>query len=61
VRTKIKAFETALEGNDKALSENSYKILVKALDTASGKGIFHKNTIARKKSRLFKKFALLGA
>jgi small subunit ribosomal protein S20 len=32
---------------------------IKKLDTAAGKGIFHKNTVARKKSRMQKLFNTL--
>jgi ribosomal protein S20 len=31
------------------------------LDTAAGKGVFHKNTVARTKSRLSRRLAALGA
>jgi ribosomal protein S20 len=34
--------------------------MVKMLDTAAGKGIFHKNTVARKKSRMSKLLNNLG-
>ena len=35
--------------------QESYKIFVKIIDTAAGKGIIKKSTAARKKSRLAKK------
>lgn len=52
VRTSVKGFEAAVAKNDKATAQASYSEFVKLADTAAGKGVFHKNTIARKKSRL---------
>jgi small subunit ribosomal protein S20 len=52
VRTSVKSFEGAVAKSDKASAEACYKEFVKLADTAAGKGIYHKNTIARKKSRL---------
>lgn len=52
VRTSIKAFEKAVLKHDKPTAEQAYTKFVKLIDTAAGKGIYHKNTAARKKSRL---------
>ena len=52
VKTSIKGFEAAVAKQDKAAAETTFAEFVKLADTAAGKGIFHKNTIARKKSRL---------
>lgn len=60
-RTAIKAFETALKNKDKEAAEVKFKETVKMLDTAAGKGIFHKNTVARKKSRMSAALAGLSA
>ncbi len=54
VRTCIKAFEVSVKKHDKEAAEVNYKKFVKLIDTATGKGVFHKNTAARKKSRLHK-------
>ncbi|MGL1892677.1 MAG: 30S ribosomal protein S20 [Spirochaetaceae bacterium] len=51
-RTAVKAFDDALKENNKELAEERFKISVKMLDSAAGKGVFHKNTVARKKSRM---------
>jgi small subunit ribosomal protein S20 len=51
-KTAIRAFEIALKDNNKELAEKNLKISIKMLDSAAGKGIFHKNTVARKKSRM---------
>lgn len=61
VRTSIKAFEAALRAKDKATAEAKFQDSVKLLDTAAGKGVFHKNNVARKKSRMFKALAKLEA
>jgi small subunit ribosomal protein S20 len=52
VRTSIKAFEVAVKKHDQEAAEVSYKKFVKLIDTAAGKGVYHKNAAARKKSRL---------
>ena len=51
-KTAVKAFEVALKENNKEVAEEKLKVSVKMLDSAAGKGIFHKNTVARKKSRM---------
>lgn len=60
VRTSIKAFDVAVEKKDKAVAESSYAEFVKLIDTATGKGLYHSNTAARKKSRLHKRLAALA-
>lgn len=52
LKTVIKKFDASLEGGDKAAAEAAYKLAVKAVDQAQGKGILHKNTAARKKSSM---------
>lgn len=51
LRTKANAAVTA----DAAAAETSVKEALKAFDTAATKGIIHKNTAARRKSRLVKR------
>lgn len=58
IRTATKKVINAIEakeGKDVAAIEENYKIFIKAMDTAAGKGIFKKSTAGRKKSRLSKK------
>ena len=57
VRTSIKSFEVSVKKKDKDAAETHYADFVKLIDTATGKGIYHKNTAARKKSRLYKALA----
>lgn len=59
VRTATKRFLSAVEAKDKDAATVGYKELTKLLDTAAGKGIYHKNNAARKKSRLHARLAQL--
>lgn len=52
VKTSIKKVEAAIEAKDKATAEAALKAAVSELDKATKKGIYHKNTCARKVSRL---------
>lgn len=61
VRTTIKSFTSAVNSEDKDEAAKAYKLVVKKMDTAAGKGIYHKNTVARKKSRLAKMLNRLSA
>ena len=51
-KTAIRKFETAIQAKDKATAAVQLIEVQKLLDTAAGKGIMHKNMVARKKSRL---------
>lgn len=60
VRTAMKKVLRAIdEGNDQA--ENLAKQAVSQLDKAQSKGVMHKNTVARYKSRLLKRVNTAGA
>ncbi|MCA1637227.1 MAG: 30S ribosomal protein S20 [Acidobacteria bacterium] len=52
LRTQIKKLRTALEGSDKQQSQDLLAPTVSLIDKAVNKGILHKNTAARYKSRL---------
>ena len=60
-KAKKSALKTAIKKANAALDENSanaadaVKVAVKKLDQAAGKGILHKNNVARKKSALVTK------
>ena len=54
LRTKIKGLRTAIAADDKALSAESLGSTVSLIDKAVNKGLIHKNTAARYKSRLTK-------
>jgi len=53
VRTAIKKFQVATVANDSALAKEKLEIAIKLLDTAGSKGVIHRNTVSRKKSRLY--------
>ena len=52
VKTAVKKVDAAIAANDKAAAEAALKAAVSELDKATKKGIYHKNTTARKVSRL---------
>jgi small subunit ribosomal protein S20 len=51
-RTYMKKVITAIDGGDKAAAEAAFKVAQPIMDSSVTKGIFHKNKIARTKSRL---------
>lgn len=55
VRTLVKSVESAIKKTGKAEAGESMLTAIKALDSAARKGLFKKNTVARKKSRLQRK------
>ena len=61
LKTSEKKYEAALAQGDKALAAETYKKVVKKLDTAVAKGILHKNNAARKKSQYTKKLNAINA
>ena len=64
VRSRIKTAEkkvvAAIEAGDKAAATEALRAAVSELDKATNKGIYHKNTTARKVSRLTKAVNALG-
>ncbi|MGN0466655.1 MAG: 30S ribosomal protein S20 [Lachnospiraceae bacterium] len=54
VKTYIKKLENAIAAGDKALAQERLVAATTEIDKATSKGIFHKNTAARKISRLAK-------
>ena len=59
-RTYIKNVSKAIEAGDKAKAQELYSTMVKAIDKVSNKGIFHKNKVARHKSRLNNKIKAMA-
>lgn len=55
VKTMIKKVETAITAGDKELAKENLTVAVSEIDKACSKGVIHKNTAARKVSRLTKK------
>lgn len=59
IRTYLKRVETAIEGGDKQEATEALRAAQPELMRGVAKGIFHKNTAARKMSRLSKRVAAL--
>ena len=59
IRTSIKKVETAVEAGDKKEATEALQAMQPELARGVAKGIFHKNTAARKLSRLSKRVAAL--
>lgn len=54
IKTAVKKVDVAIEAGDKAAATEALRAAVSELDKATKKGIYHKNTTARKVSRLTK-------
>jgi small subunit ribosomal protein S20 len=54
VKTMIKKVDAAVVAGDKAVAQSTLVEAVSEIDKACTKGVFHKNTAARKVSRLSK-------
>jgi small subunit ribosomal protein S20 len=52
IHTSVKAFEVAIHTGDKAAASQAYRETTHLLDLVASKGTIHRNTAARKKSRL---------
>ncbi len=59
IKTELKKFDAAVSEGNKATAQELYNTCVKKLDQAAAKGVYHKNTISRKKSQLAKAVAAL--
>jgi ribosomal protein S20 len=54
VKTAIKKVEATVVANDKAAANTALLSAISAIDKATSKGVYHKNTASRKVSRLTK-------
>ena len=52
VKTEIRKFVDAIHNGDLPLAKEQLQRVTKTLDQTAAKGTFHKNMVARKKSRL---------
>jgi small subunit ribosomal protein S20 len=52
VRTFVKKVEVAIETGDRAAAQSALQLAQPELHRATTKGVLHKNTVARKLSRL---------
>ena len=60
IRTFIKAVETAIAGGEKSQAADALKKVQPEIARGVARGVVHKNTAARKMSRLSKRVAQLG-
>jgi small subunit ribosomal protein S20 len=60
IRTFVKQAEAALESGNKEQAADALRKVQPELARGVSKGVFHKNTAARKMSRLSKRLAALG-
>lgn len=61
VRSSAKQVLAAVESNDSAAAETAFRAYVKLIDSAAQKGVYHKNTAGRKKSRMANRVNALQA
>lgn len=61
IKTCIKKYMVAIEEKNKEKAEENFKIVASKMDNAVNKGVFHKNTVARKKSRMHRLLAKITA
>jgi len=61
VRTSVKSARTAIEGGQADQARAALLNTIQTLDKAVTKGIIHKNTAARKKSRLTRQLNALAS
>jgi small subunit ribosomal protein S20 len=59
IRTFVKKVETAIAGGDKAAAAEALHAAQPELARGVARGVLHKNTVARKMSRLSKRVASL--
>ena len=57
LRTALRKFRTALQSGDKAQAKTQFSETVSKIDQAVRKGVIHKNTASRYKSRLSARLA----
>ena len=54
VKTYVKKVEAAVAAQDKVAAQDALKVAISEINKAGSKGVYHKNTCARKVSRLTK-------
>ena len=59
LRSSIRRFLELVKSGDQALAQEQYLKVIRLIDSAAHKGVYHKNTAARSKSRLQKKLNAL--
>lgn len=60
VRTFLRKVEQAISGGDKTQAQDAFRAAQPELQRAVTKGVFHRNTVSRKLSRLSTRIKALG-
>lgn len=60
IKNDVKTFLSAVREGDSAKAQEAYKTATRTLDKIAAKGAIHKNTAARRKSRLAKRLQRLS-
>ena len=61
MRTFVKKVETAIAGGDKEAANAALRAAQPEMQRAAGKGVIHKNTVARKLSRMTARIKQIAA
>jgi small subunit ribosomal protein S20 len=61
MRSFVKKVEVAIAGGDKAAAAEALRAAQPEMQRASGKGVIHRNTVARRLSRLSKRVKALAS
>ena len=56
MKTSVKKYKAAVAEGNRENAVSAYKVAVKTVDRAAGKGLLHKNNAAHKKSEFTKKY-----
>ncbi len=54
VKTSIRKLQTAIDAGDKAQADEALKKAISTIEKAGSKGVYHKETVSRKVSRMTK-------
>lgn len=52
IKTRVRSFLESLSGGDVAVAEEKFREATRKLDREANRGVIHRNTAARRKSRL---------
>jgi small subunit ribosomal protein S20 len=61
IRTFVRKLEEAISSGDKAAAEAAMRVAESEMARGASKGVFHRNTISRKTSRLAARVKAVGA
>ena len=61
IRTFVRKLEEAIATGDKAAAEAAMRVAESEMARGASKGVFHRNTVARKTSRLAARVKAVGA